>query len=101
MPPMIISPPGPRTATKVVAASNALSQFGADYVCDGTADDVEINAAIAALPAGGGKVELSEGTFDIVNPVLMNVDNLVLTGQGHRTSIIKLPATGAITGIVA
>lgn len=26
-----------------------------DYLCDGTADDVEINAAIQALPEGGGK----------------------------------------------
>lgn len=43
-----------RTATLVVAASDAssASKAQADYVCDGMADDVEIQAAIDALPAG-------------------------------------------------
>ena len=37
----------------VVAASNAANETkdAADYVCDGTADDVQIQAAIAALPS--------------------------------------------------
>jgi len=41
-----------RAATSFVAASNASdkSKAQADYVCDGTADDVQIQAAIAALP---------------------------------------------------
>ena len=47
----LAKPPGPRVATKVVAASNALSSAGADEVCDGTADEVQINAALAALPS--------------------------------------------------
>ena len=50
--PKIIQGMNPRTATLVVAASDASgkSQRGADKVCDGTADEVEINAAIAELP---------------------------------------------------
>lgn len=42
--------------TFVVAASDASpgSKKRADYICDGTADDVEIQAALDALPAGGG-----------------------------------------------
>ena len=42
-----------RTATKVVAASDAdaHSKGLADYVCDGTADDVQIQAAIDAATA--------------------------------------------------
>ena len=41
-----------RTATKVVAASDALagSKAMADEVCDGTNDQIEIQAAIDALP---------------------------------------------------
>ena len=41
-----------RTATKVVAASDALaaSQAMADEACDGTADEVQIQACIDALP---------------------------------------------------
>lgn len=39
-----------RTATIVVAASDSDKKRGADYICDGTADQVQINQAIAALP---------------------------------------------------
>jgi parallel beta-helix repeat protein len=54
-----------RSATIVVAASDSSekSKAQADYVCDGTADDVEIQSAINALPATGGKIQLTEGTF--------------------------------------
>ena len=34
-----------------------------DYVTDGTADDVQFNAAIAALPATGGTIYLAPGTY--------------------------------------
>lgn len=41
-----------RSDTLVVAASNAskASQLSADYVCDGTDDDIQINLALASLP---------------------------------------------------
>jgi len=72
-----------RAATFVVAASDASAdsrQF-ADYLCDGTADNVDINAAITA--AGAGKVELSEGTFACTSRI--NLDGkspLSLIGSG-------------------
>jgi hypothetical protein len=52
-----------RTATYVVAASDALAHVKAqaDYVCDGTADEVEIGAAQTA----GKDIYLSEGSFHI------------------------------------
>lgn len=55
---------GPRFGL-YVAANNAsdASKAQADYVCDNTADDVQIQAALDALPAAGGQVVLSEGTF--------------------------------------
>lgn len=63
----------PRTATLVVAASNASakSKAQADYVCDGVADDVEINAAIGALTAGRTWIETVKlgGHFSISNPI--------------------------------
>jgi hypothetical protein len=51
------------TATFIVAASDASTRVKnqADYVADGTDDDVEIQAAIDALPSGGGTVVLSGG----------------------------------------
>ena len=59
-------------ATIIVAASDAPASVKAvaDYVCDGTNDEVELEAAYAALPAGstsggGGTIRLSTGTFEI------------------------------------
>jgi hypothetical protein len=54
-----------RSATIVVAASDSSekSKAQADYVCDGTNDEVEIQAAITALPVVGGKVYLCEGNY--------------------------------------
>jgi hypothetical protein len=64
-----------RSATLVVAASNATakSKAVADYVCDGTADHVQIQAAIDSLNghAAGGKVQLSEGLFSTSSPIVM------------------------------
>lgn len=37
----------------------------ADYVCDGTDDQIEIQSAIAALPDGGGKVLLLGGRYNV------------------------------------
>lgn len=68
------------TPTFFVAASDASvhSREIADFLCDGTNDEVQINAAIAALPAGGGRVLLSEGTFYIGAAVIINTDHVVL-----------------------
>lgn len=54
-----------RSATIVVAASDAYSKSReqADFICDGVNDEVQIQAAIDALPVGGGIVQLSEGVF--------------------------------------
>ena len=48
-----------------VAASNApdWQKQGADFICDGTNDEVEIQAAINALYNTGGRIRLSSGTF--------------------------------------
>lgn len=40
----------------------------ADYVCDGTNDQVEFAAAIAALPAVGGTIRVCEGTYTFNDP---------------------------------
>ncbi|KKN21387.1 hypothetical protein LCGC14_0925720, partial [marine sediment metagenome] len=60
--------PTGRGATLVVAASDAYpsSKAQADYVVDGTADQVELQAAEALLATlGGGTIQLTEGNFDI------------------------------------
>ena len=87
-------------ATKVVAASdtpNATSR--ADYECDGTADNVEIQAALDALPAGGGTVVLLEGTYNLVTTVTMgNDDNL--KGRGWATVLDVSGWTAAVSSVI-
>lgn len=87
----LISQTGPAGATGTdrgmsytVAASNAGAPFAgnADAQCDGTADEVEINAAIDLVgTSGGGTVELSRGTFLTGAPIIMR-SNVTLRGQG-------------------
>ena len=78
---------GKRTATKIVAANDSLDKTLADYVCDGTADQEEINAAINALPTFGGRVLLLEGTYNISAPITILKNNVTLEGQGAGTKL--------------
>jgi parallel beta-helix repeat protein len=66
-------------ASRIVAASDSLSttcgggtctNLKADYTCDGTDDQQEINKAINALPVSGGAVYLLEGTYNISTALL-------------------------------
>lgn len=59
-----------QAATFVVAAAGASAKVlaAADFVCDGIDDDVQIQAALDALSAGG-MVVLSEGAFAISGTV--------------------------------
>ncbi|MFV1967428.1 MAG: hypothetical protein ACC628_18520 [Pirellulaceae bacterium] len=87
-------------ATIVVAASDASekSKATADYVCDGSGDQEEINAAIEALPEVGGLVLLTEGRFDIrridgeLGGVLIKRSHVVLAGSGSATRLTQAAA---------
>lgn len=86
----------PRASTLFVAASDSAprSKRGADYICDGTADQVEINAAITALSSTGGVVRLSEGTFNIAADVTPT-SNIIITGSGIATILKAVASTSA------
>lgn len=79
-----------RSTSYVVAANDAPQHVRAqaDYVCDGTADDVEIQAAITALPTNGGTVHLSQGTFNIATNLLVK-SYTILEGEGDTTVIVQ------------
>jgi parallel beta-helix repeat protein len=77
-----------KSADIIVGSSTAGHTLrDAHYICDGVDDQVEINAAIQALPASGGKVLLN-GEFNVTGNVLINKPNVILQGMG-RTTIIK------------
>jgi len=86
------------SVTLVVAASDSSSQSkaAANYVCDGTDDQVEINNAISALPSYGGTVRLMEGTYRI-SGAINAVSNLVLEGCGwENTKLLMRYSDSAI-----
>jgi hypothetical protein len=87
------------SATLIVAASDSLHRERADYVCDGVDDQVEIQAAIDALPSGGGLVFLLDGMFTLDAPnsfyysgsqyaLKISSDHIELLGS--RGTILKL-----------
>ncbi len=79
-------------STLLIAAHNSSEKgkVGADYICDGESDQVEINDAIQHLADTGigGSVVLLEGTF-IVDGSIELKTNTTLKGQGNST-VIKI-----------
>lgn len=75
---------GALAATIVVAASDSLNKNAANYVASGAADDVEINAALAAC--NGGEVKLLEGNYVTVANITVPAD-CKLSGMGFGTII--------------
>ena len=85
-----------RTATQVVAATDSKDTTNADFFCDGTADEVQIQEAIDALPTDGGTVLLLEGNYTIAAEIAMNDVKIRLVGMGAGTI---LTTTTAITAV--
>ncbi len=79
--------PSPRrTARLVIGTSTAgWTADDCDYLCDGSSDHVEINAAIKAMPANGGEIVLLDGTYSLSAAVIIAQDNITLRGSGSGT----------------
>lgn len=54
---------------------------------DAAAGEEAIHAAVAALPPGGGVVELGSGTFLVTRPIILDRDGVELRGQGPGTRL--------------
>jgi hypothetical protein len=67
-------------SSTATAAEKALAT--PTYTCDGTADDVQINAALAV---GSNTVQMSNGGFNLANSITVLKENQVLRGQGWNT----------------
>jgi hypothetical protein len=90
-----------RSATYTIAASDAPAHVKAqaDYVCDGTADNVEIQAAIDACPApavvytnmieGGSSILLTMGTFNIAATIIIDRPAMGIKGMGTAATTLK------------
>jgi len=74
--------------TVVVAAYNSSPEgrAGADYVCDGIDDDVQINAAIASGGNAPKRIVLLSGRFKIQATIDL-ISDCVIEGQGDTTIV--------------
>ena len=80
-------------ANYVVAASDAPAGVMrvADFICDGTDDQVEIQAAIQLCGANGGRVQLSRGLFH-TSAVINLRQNVIVAGLGPGATEVRLDA---------
>jgi len=88
----------------VVASSTTSRSSSADYVCDGVADDVQIQQAINALPVTGGTVYLTDGTFNLSANIDLGAKihtKLVGSGPGTILKMANGANVGAIRGLQA
>ena len=69
-----------------IAASTATRKTKYDYECTGTADEATFLTAIAALPASGGVIVLSEGTFNFSTELIITKP-VIIRGVGPSTII--------------
>ena len=89
---------GKRYASLVVGTSAAgWSAADCDYLCDGTDDQVEIQAAIDALGGAGGEIVILNGTYRLTGPITTTVDyyavSIALRGCGD-TTVLQRAAAG-------
>lgn len=72
-----------------IAASNSRNRTAADYQCDGTADQTEIQTAINAA-TGPTSIQLMDGAFSFTGPVTFpaNAADIEIIGAGMYTTTI-------------
>jgi len=91
---------------RIVAASDASAESKnmADYVCDGTSDQEEIQNAIDDLPSQGGIIFLTEGTYNFSDPgagsCLSVGKNITLIGAGKGSTKIVMNVSGSGRGLL-
>ena len=89
------------TARFVVGTSTAgWTAADCDYLCDGTADQTEINAAITALPATGGEVVILDGTYNITAKIDVTKDNVSIKGNGNATILKRMYDSSTGEGVI-
>jgi hypothetical protein len=65
----------------------------ADYICDGTDDQAQLQAALNALPASGGELVLLAGTYSVSATVTFPINNITVSGLGDSTYVTFDDAT--------
>jgi hypothetical protein len=72
-----------------IGPATAYAAGTADYVCDGTDDDVQFQQALDALPSGGGRIAVLAGTYSFSNAVTRAIDNVTWEGVGRASYLTR------------
>lgn len=87
-----------------IVIGTSVSGWTADschYLCDGTADQTEINAAISALPSGGGEIILLDGTYSLTGKIqISGKSNVSIRGNGDSTVLKREWDSGSSEGVI-
>jgi len=97
-----IEAPVGRGATLTIAASDSSAQSiaQANYICDGTDDDVQIQAAIDALPVTGGSLFFMAGEYVASSPIFtVNRTNITFNGEGYSSYIRSIDDANWTVGV--
>lgn len=68
-----------------------------DYTCDGIDDHVQLQAALDALPAGGGKLVILGGNYSLGATVTRAINNVTIEGMGTATYLSNNGVTAIFT----
>lgn len=91
----------PKACRFVIGTSTAgWTAADCDYLCDGTADQTEINAAITALPAAGGEIVILDGTYNITAKIDVNKNNVSIRGNGNATILKRMFNSASAEGLI-
>jgi hypothetical protein len=83
---------GPRPVRVVVGSADAgYTAADVDFLCDGTDDEVELEAAIDALPSGaGGMLKILDGTYFLSRSLTIARDGITVEGSGAPNTILRM-----------
>jgi hypothetical protein len=94
-----------KAATMIICAPDSPNKSNCDYYTNGVKDQEEINEAITALPLNGGEVHLRAGTYYLLplegeqseEKIIINKNNVILSGEGPATRLIAVDSGYKIT----
>ena len=92
---------GKKVARFIIGTSTAgWSADDCDYLCDGIADQLQFNAAIAALPSTGGEIFALDGTYNVTAAIDLIKNSITISGSGPATIIKRAWSSTGISGII-
>lgn len=80
-----------------IAMVGTAEAASADYICDGTDDNIEIQQALDDLPSTGGKIVLWAGSYSFSDTVARNIDDVTFEGGGAGTYLTHDGTTALIS----